>query len=110
MENEYLIPATELCAHYNLELSFIQALRENELIQLTRVEEEYFIDPDELQKIEQYSRWHYELDINLEGIEVIDHLLARIRSLQRQLGLLENQLRIQQGNLPHSPHGDNNTD
>lgn len=94
MENEQLIPANELCTHYNVELSFINALQEYGLIELTRIEENYFIDTNQLQKLEQYTRWHYELDINLEGIEVIDEMLERIKSMQYEIIALKNKLKL----------------
>ena|ERR1043166_6177286 len=94
MENEHLIPANEFCAHYNVEISFINALQENGLIQVTTIEENYFIDTDQLQKLEQFARWHYELDINLEGIEVIDQMLQRIRNMQNEITSLQNRLRL----------------
>ena len=94
MENEHLIPANELCMHYNVELSFINALQEYGLIELTRTEENYFIDANQLQKLEQYTRWHYELEINLEGIEVIDEMLERIKNMQYEINTLKNKLRL----------------
>ena len=63
------------------------------LIEVTTVEENYFIDTNQLQKLEQYTRWHYDLDINLEGIEVIDHLLSRVKNLQNEINSLQNRLR-----------------
>jgi MerR HTH family regulatory protein len=94
MENEHLIPADELCTHYNLEISFINALQETGLIEITAIEENYFINADQLQKVEQFARWYYELDINLEGIEVIDQMLQRIRNMQDEITYLQNRLRL----------------
>jgi MerR HTH family regulatory protein len=94
MENEHLIPADEFCTNYNVEISFINALRENGLIEMTTIEENYFIDADQLQRLERFIRWHYDLDINLEGIEVIDHLLHRVRNMQNEISVLQNKLRL----------------
>ncbi len=94
MENEHLIPADEFCAHYNIELSFINTLQEYGLIEITTIEKNYFIDTNHLQKLEQYTRWHYDLDINLEGIEVIDHLLNRVRNMHDEIIALRNKLRL----------------
>jgi len=94
MANENLIPADEFCVRYNAELSFITALHEYGLIEIITIEENHFIDTNELQKLEQYTRWHYDLDINLEGIEVIDHLLSRVKNLQDEINSLQNKLRL----------------
>ena len=94
MANENLISADEFCVRYNAELSFITALREYGLIEIITVAENYFIDDNQLQKLEQYARWHYDLDINLEGIEVIDHLLHRVKNLQDEITELQNKLKL----------------
>jgi hypothetical protein len=94
MANENLIPADEFCVRYNAELSFITALHEYGLIEITTIEENFFIDTNELQKLEQFTRWHYELDINLEGIEVIENLLDRVKHLQDKITELQNKLRL----------------
>src|SRR4051812_13559651 len=98
MENEYLISADEFCTHYNVELSFISALKEYGLIEIENVEEGEFIHANQLQKLEQYTRWHYDLDINLEGIEVIEQMLERIRNMQHEITALRNNLRIYEEN------------
>ena len=94
MENEHSIPADEFCAHYNVEFSFINALQENGLIEMTTIEENYFIDENQLQKLEKYTRWHYDLDVNLEGIEVIDQMLTRIKNMQHEIAALRNKLQL----------------
>jgi hypothetical protein len=98
MANENLISADEFCVRYNAELSFITALCEYGLIEIITVEENYFIDDNQLQKLEQYARWHYDLDINLEGIEVIDHLLHRVKNLQDEIIELQNKLKLYDSN------------
>ena len=42
-------------------------------------------------------RMHYDLDINMEGIDVIAHLLKRIDSLQQELKMAKNRLRLFEG-------------
>ena len=44
--------------------------------------------------LEKFIRLYYELDINLEGIETITHLLQRINSLQDEIIILKNRLRL----------------
>jgi hypothetical protein len=94
MEKEHLIRADELCSHYNVEFSFINALQEYGLIEIITQEESYFIDYDQLQKLEQYTRWHYDLEINLEGIEVIEQMLERMKSMQNEIASLKNKLNL----------------
>lgn len=91
---EHLISTDEFCTHYKVEYSFINALQEYGLIELTTVDEHAFIDHAHLRNIEKLVRMHYDLDINLEGIEAITYLLNRIKTMQAEITSLENRLRL----------------
>jgi hypothetical protein len=92
METENLIPIEQLCTHYSIELSFIQSLTELGLIQITTIEESQFLLKDQIKDLEKMIRLHYDLDINIEGIEAISHLLLRVNDLQHELSALKNRL------------------
>jgi hypothetical protein len=92
MEKKEIIPAEECCTYYNIEFSFIQSLDEYGLISLNRVDEKIFIHHDELPNLEKYMHLHYDLNINLEGLEAITHLLERIRNMQLHMTSLQNRL------------------
>lgn len=94
MQTRDLIPAEEFCAQYKAELSFITYLRDFGLIEVTSVEESYYIPHAQLSKLEQLARLHYDLDINLEGIDAITHLLERVKGLQSEITNLKNKLGI----------------
>jgi hypothetical protein len=49
---------------------------------------------EELSKAEKIVRLYKDLDINLEGIEVINQLLYRIEILQGEIISLKNRLRL----------------
>jgi hypothetical protein len=90
MEN--LIPADEFCTNHNIEVSFIHSLNETGLIEITTIEERAYIPSSQLQELEKIVRLYFELDINLEGIETINHLLERITSMQDEITALRNRL------------------
>jgi hypothetical protein len=94
METEYLISVDEFCANHNIEISFVSLLQQSGLIEITTVEEEGFIEVDQLKQLEKFMRLYYDLDINLEGIETINYLLQRIDSMQHEIVSLKNKLRI----------------
>ena len=96
MEN--LIPADAFCASHNIEISFIRSLQETGLIEIMTVEEKGYIQTSQLQELEKIIRLYYELDINLEGIETINHLLQRINHLQDEITALKNRLRLYETN------------
>ena len=94
MQKDNLIALSEFCINHNIEISFIGSLQQSGLIEITTVKEAGFIDADQLQHLERIIRLFYELDINLEGIESITHLLQRINSLQDEIIRLKNRLRL----------------
>ena len=94
MQTENLIPVSEFCLNHNIEISFVRLLQETGLIEITTFEERLFIDIGQLQHLEKISRLYYDLDINLEGIDTIIHLLERISSLQDEIVFLKNRLRL----------------
>ena len=94
MTPEQLIPVEVFCTNQEVETSFILSLYDRGLIQLTIVQEQRFIETVHLPRIEQLARMHYELDINLEGIEAISHILERMQHLQDDMRALRERLRI----------------
>lgn len=92
MENNRLIAIEHLCAHYQIEVSFVHALNDYGLITVIRSEEGQFVEEDHLADIEKMMRLHYELDINMAGIDAIGHLLKRLHESQRDIQRLKNRL------------------
>jgi len=92
MEQEELIPAKDFCIHHNIEYSFISSLENSGLISVTTVKRSAFIHAEEIHKLEKFMRLHYELDINIEGIETINYLLERIEEMQREIVTLRNKI------------------
>ena len=94
METENLISTDEFCTLYNVEYSFVSSLQQSGLIEIQTLEERRFIPITQLVELEKYVRLHDELDINLEGIEAINHLLQRIRTMQDEIASLKTRLRL----------------
>jgi len=94
MKTKNLIALSEFCVSHGIEMSFISSLQQTGLIEITKIKETGFIEASQLQNLEKYVRFHYELDINLEGIETITHLLQRITDMQDAMMTLTNRLRL----------------
>ena len=94
MQKNKLIAINEFCINHNIEISFINSLQETGLIEIDFVEETPFIDAEQLQQVEKFIRFYYDLDINLEGIETITHLLKRMNAMQDEIISLRNRLRL----------------
>ena len=83
----------EICStHYQVDLAFLDALEEYGLIDVRIENEEKSIRTEDLKNLEKYIRLHYELDINLPGIDAIRHLQERVVSLHHEIRELQNRL------------------
>ena len=94
METDDLIPLQEVITHHNVEITFIDSLHEFGLIEITTVQQTRYVLKEQMSELEKMIRLHYELDINLEGIEAISYLLQRVNSLQEELNAAKNRLRV----------------
>ena len=92
MNNEELIPLEDFCQYYDVEISFVESLQDSGLITITSTERSMFIELDEMPQLEKFVRMHNELNINLEGIETIYHLLERVEKLQHEILQLKNKV------------------
>lgn len=100
MENEVWIPVGQVCTNYHIEVSFVDALAENGLVNMIIVEGTPCIGQGQLRDLEKMIRLHYDLDINLEGLDAIAHLLRQMDSLQEELLLLKNRLKLYENDAP----------
>ncbi|MBK5286423.1 MAG: chaperone modulator CbpM [Bacteroidia bacterium] len=94
MKTENLIPVEEFITHHKIELSFIYSLRESGLIEIIIVEHTQYISREQISELEKMIRLYYELDINVEGIEAIAHLVKRVDNLHQELTALKNRLKL----------------
>jgi len=94
MQTKNYIAVNEFCSNHNIEVSFISSLQETGLIEIAFVEETAFLDADQLQQVEKFVRFYYDLDINLEGIETITYLLQRMNAMQNEITSLRNRLSL----------------
>lgn len=97
METNNLILIEQLCIHHNIEFSFINTLQEFGLIEVIIIEDNKYIANKKIKDIEKMMRLHFELDINMEGIDAISNLLLQIDNLQKELISTKNKLRLYEG-------------
>ncbi len=89
-----LLKITEYCVHYNIEQSFITDLEESGIINLTLVGPDKFIHEDQFNELDRYVHFYYDLNINMEGIDALKHMLSRINELHEKIGKLEHKLKF----------------
>lgn len=91
---EDLIPVLKFCESHGIDLNFVTALDENGLVEIIREGGTLFVHVGKIPRLEKIIRLHFDLHINLEGIEAISHLLERVEQLQRENTVLRNRLRL----------------
>jgi len=94
METRDLILIEHFCSNHQIDFSFIDSLHQFGLIEVIILEDDKYLYQEQLKDVEKMMRMHYDLDINMEGIDVISHLLKRIDSLQHELRITQNRLRL----------------
>lgn len=94
METNNLILVETFCSNCEVEFSFIDSLHDHGIIEIIILEEKKYISNDQLKEVERAIQFHYELNINLEGIDVISHLLNQIDELQQELKIAKNKLNL----------------
>ncbi len=92
MENMELIPVELFCSTTHVDATLIDSLEESGLVEITVVEHRRYIALDHLGRTEKMVRLHDDLGINVAGIEAIEHLLDRLRTLQEEMQDLRNRL------------------
>jgi chaperone modulatory protein CbpM len=94
MQTENFIAVNEFCSNWNIEPSFLNSLQENGMIEVVSIGNKAYINGSQLRQLEKLVLFYYELDINLEGIETIEHLLVHINTMQEEIKGLRNKLRL----------------
>ncbi len=99
MEMQEFIPIDIFCRQHGIEISFIISLQEFGLIEVMKVEEAECIPLSQLVEAEKMVRLHGDLEINLEGIDVISHLLQKVKDMQTEIQILKNRLLLYEATI-----------
>jgi len=94
MGDEKYIPVLRLCDLYQIEVSFFKELNEVGLIEMVSRQNSMYLHEDKLYKVERIIRIHRELNVNIEGIDVVLNLLEKVDRLQNEVNTIQNRLRL----------------
>ena len=97
MNTDNFISLNTLSNHYQVDISFFNTLVEMGLIEVEILEQSFYIQLDKITAIEKMIRLHHELEVNVEGIDVVFNLLTKIQDLQNELIITKNRLRLYEG-------------
>lgn len=97
MKTDKLIQISELCVHYHLEPSFFDEIEFYELIEIQSFSDGKFIHRKQLRTLEKIIRLHDELEINMQGIDVILEMMSKIKKLKDELRETRSRLGLYEG-------------
>lgn len=78
------ISREELVRIYNIEINFFDELVDSGLLNIQTENEIRYVMYEDLPNFERFTNWHYDLDINLPGLEVIHDMLKKMESLRQR--------------------------
>lgn len=99
MDTEKYIPVLHLCDLYQIEISFFNELNEEGLIEVVSKQDSLYVHQDKLYKVERIIRIHRELNVNIEGIDVVLNLLEKLDRLQSEVNDMQSRLRLYEDDI-----------
>jgi hypothetical protein len=92
MSEPTMIPIIELCSYHQIDAAFLDSLQKYGLIELINSNGDRYLPADEVLVVEKLVRLHFDLHINLEGLDVILYLLQRQEDLKKEISDLQKRL------------------
>lgn len=92
--NSELISIERLSESYNVSPTLFKSLHSFDLIEIISNEAGEFIAYHHIGHIEKLLRLHFDLEINIENLDIINNLLSQIKHLKKENILLRNKLRF----------------
>lgn len=93
MENR--ISREELVRIYNIEVTFFDLLEESGLVETELEGEVKYLRYEDLGHFEKFTTWHYDLEVNLPGLEIIHRLLKQMEDLRNENRKLSQYIRLE---------------
>lgn len=93
MENR--ISREELVRIYNIEITFFDLLEESGLVETEFENDVKYLRYEELSNFERFTTWHYDLEVNLPGLEIIHRLLKQMEDLKNENRKLSQYIRLE---------------
>jgi len=86
------ISREELVKIYNIEITFFDELVDSGLLDIHTENETLYLKYEDLPSFERFTNWHYDLEINLPGLEVIHEMLRKMDDLKQKNRELMNKI------------------
>jgi hypothetical protein len=94
MSDKELISVQKVIVHHNLDEQFIESIESFQLIDFIVKDSNKYLHTEQLPILEKIIRLHYDLEVNMQGIDVINNMLDRMDSMHKTIQQLENKLKL----------------
>jgi chaperone modulatory protein CbpM len=84
----------DFCVYHRIDVTFVYALERHGLIDFIVVEQNAYVQPDQLTRLEKFVRLYQDLAIVPDDLDVVANLLDQIENLQTQVAQLQSRLRF----------------
>lgn len=78
------ISREELVKIYEIDITFFDELEEFGLLKTELENDVKYLLFEDLSVFEKLTNWHYDLEVNMPGLQIIQNLLNQIHSLQAE--------------------------
>lgn len=78
------ISREELVKLYNIEIRFFDELEDYGLITIEKENNIKYLPYEDLDAFERFANWHYDLDVNLPGLEILQDMMKKLEYLQHE--------------------------
>lgn len=78
------ISREELVKIYNIEITFFDSLEESGLLKTQTENEVKYLLYEQLPAFERFANWHYDLDLNIPGIEMVQNLIEKLERMRTE--------------------------
>jgi chaperone modulatory protein CbpM len=95
------IAVEEFCTHHGVEVMLVRAFADFGLVRLMVEENREFVPDEEVPRLERMLRLSQELEVNLEGIDIILHMREELKQLRREADHLRYRLRQLEAERTH---------
>lgn len=94
MKTDKFLLITEICQYYHIESDFFEEIEYHQLLEIHQISGQKFIHQKQLNRLEKILRLHDELDLNLQGIDVVFGMMKRIEKLEKELRQAKSKLNV----------------
>ncbi|WP_028891854.1 chaperone modulator CbpM [Tenacibaculum sp. 47A_GOM-205m] len=94
MSDKELISVQKVIIHHNLDEHFIESIESFQLIEFVVKGSDRYLYTEQLPTLEKIIRLYYDLEVNMEGIDVINNMLDRMDHMHKTIQQLENKLKL----------------